>query len=123
MTSPSSQRDPNPHGRWLCSHLVELSFLGDRSLSETGLLEEIEATQAWVAVEKAYPVGSRVDLAAGDYRLSAEVVRCRSRENDYRLKLQFLSGSVWSPEVWRPDHLFLPPSAPSKAGGKGAPGS
>ena len=79
MTSPSPRRDPNPDARWLCSHLVRLNFPGDQSLSETGLLEEIEPTRAWVAVEAAYPLGSRVNLAADDFDVSAEVVRCRAK--------------------------------------------
>ena len=72
MTSPSPRRDPSADARWLCSHLVQLHFLGDRSLSETGLLEEIEATQAWVAVEAAYPVGGLWDLSAKGFQVSAE---------------------------------------------------
>ena len=120
MTSPSPRRDPNPDARWLCSHLVRLNFPGDQSLSETGLLEEIEPTRAWVAVEAAYPLGSRVDLTADDFDVSAEVVRCRARENDYRLQLRFL-GAAWSPRIWRPDHLYLPPSEQSKEAGRGPP--
>ncbi len=121
MTSPSPRRDPTADTRYLCSHLVQLHSLGDRSLSQTGLLEEIEATQAWVAVEAAYRVGGHVDLSAEDFQVSAEVVDCRARENDCLLGLQFLLDTVWSPEVWRPDHLYLPPPEQSKAGRKGAP--
>ncbi len=120
VPTPSSQRDSDPEARWLCSHLVELSFLGDRSLSETGLLEEIGATQAWVAVETAYPMGSHVDFTAQGFQVSAEVVVCRARENDYRIKLEFQAGRLWSPEVWEPDHLFRPPSKKSKAKGNRA---
>ena len=120
MTSPSPRRDPTADTRYLCSHLVQLHSLGDRSLSETGLLEEIAATQAWVAVEAAFPVGGRVDLSAQDFQVSAEVVDCRARENDYLLGLQFLLDTVWSPEVWRPDHLYLPPPEQSRARGKRA---
>lgn len=117
--SPSPRRDRNRGARWLCSQLVRLDLLGDRLSSECGLLEEIAATGAWVAVEAAHAAGERVDLSAGDFRVSAEVVGCRARENDQLLELRFLFGVVWSPEVWRPDHLYLPPPGPAQAGAGG----
>ena len=120
VPTPSAQRNSNPEAGGSALIWVELSFLGDRSLSETGLLEEIGATQAWVAVETVYPMGCHVDITAQGFQVSAEVVVRRARENDYRIKLEFQAGRLWSPEVWQPDHLCRPPSKKSKAKGNRA---
>ena len=95
----------------MCSHLVRLVFLGESQLSEMALLEEIAPDRAWVAVETAYPPESAVTISADGFEIRSRVVECRARENDFCLELRFDKGSSWSPELWRPDHLYRPASA------------
>ena len=110
----SSDHSPDIAGRWMCSHLVRLLFLGEPQLSETALLEEIGADCALVAVESAYPIGSVVNITADGLEIRSRVAECRARENDFCLDLRFDEGIRWSPELWRPDHLYLPASASTK---------
>lgn len=98
----------------MCSHLVRLVFLGEPQLSETALLEEIGADRALVAVDTAYPAGSVVDVTADGFEIRSRVAACRARDNDFCLDLRFDEGIRWSPELWRPDHLYLPASVATK---------
>ena len=112
----SSDRSPDSSKRWMCSHLVRLVFLGEPQLSETALLEEIGPDIALVAVETPYPAGSIVKITANSFEARSRVVKCRPRENDFCLDLRFDEGTRWSPELWQPDHLYLPSSASTKKG-------
>ena len=40
---------------------------------------------------------------------------CRARENDFLLELKFEEGCRWSPDVWKPDHLYSPSKQRLKA--------
>ncbi len=107
----------------MCSHLVRLVFLGEPQLSETALLEEIGADRALVAVDTAYPPDSVVTITADSLELRSRVAECRARENDFCLDLRFDEDIRWSPELWRPDHLYLPGSvSPKKRKAAGAGG-
>ena len=98
----------------MCSHLVRLVFLGEPQLSETALLEEIGADRALVAVDTAYPADSVVNITADGLEIRSRVAACRARENDFCLDLRFDEDIRWSPELWRPDHLYLPGSVSPK---------
>ena len=110
----SSDHTPDTGGPWMCSHLVRLVFLGEPQLSETALLEEIGADRALVAVDTAYPTDSVVNMIADGLEFRSRVAECRARENDFCLDLRFDEGIRWSPELWRPDHLYRPASVPPK---------
>ncbi len=125
MPGPEATSDhtPDTTGRWMCSHLVRLVFLGEPQLSETALLEEIDADRALLAVNTAYPADSVVTITADSLELRSRVAECRARENDFYLDLRFDEDIRWSPELWRPDHLYLPGSvSPKKRKAAGAGG-
>ncbi len=94
--------------RWLCSHLVELQFDDERFSPHGALLEEIEAFGAAIAVETPYPIGARLKITAGDFEIPAQVTLRLPRETDFLIWARFADGRLWDPEVWRPDHLYLP---------------
>ncbi len=98
----------------MCSHLVRLVFLGESQLSEMALLEEISPDRAVVGVETAYRPESAITITADDFEIRSRVVECRAREKDFCLELRFDQGIRWSPELWRPDHLYLPGSMSTK---------
>jgi hypothetical protein len=93
--------------RYLCSHIVEI-WHGRETTA--GLLEDLSAEGAAIAFEAPLERDELVVLVAGGLQAGARVRYCTRRENDYRLGLEFTSGSRWQPHQWRPDHLFLPPS-------------
>ena len=94
--------------RWLCSHLVELVADGGDRQPETVVLEEIAEEEAVAAVEQPLRQGSGVMIRATGLAAHAMVTQCLRRENDFQLEMRFDGGFRWSPEVWRPDHLYRP---------------
>ena len=92
--------------RYLCSHIVEISH-GGRTAA--GLLEDLSAEGAAVAVEAAVEASDLVEFRATGLRGRARVRYCRRRENDFVIGLEFANGCRWQPLEWQPDHLFLPP--------------
>jgi hypothetical protein len=121
-----TESDHNPaigqEGRepWLCSHLVRLFLDDEPRTSEIVQLEEISADGVGVAVESVYPKGLRLTIGASGFEARIVVASCQPRETGFRLEARFSDGFRWSPEIWRPDHLFRPPSLSPKA--KGAAG-
>jgi len=114
VASPSSSKDDAAPQRWLCSHLVELCFDGERFPARTALLEEIEAGGAAVGVESPYPIGTKLKIKAGVFEIPAEIVFRLPRETDFLLWARFAAGSRWDPALWTPDHLYLPPKRQKK---------
>lgn len=94
----------------LCSHLVRLVREDRGGVSQTVLLEEIFPEGATLAAEEFYPAGAAVRIEAEDFKASAAVENCTLREDGYRVEVRFLEGVRWSPERWRPDHLYRPPA-------------
>jgi hypothetical protein len=95
--------------RWLCSHLVELVFDSEKLPPRAALLEEIDAQSAAIGVECPYPVGTMLKIKAGDVEIPAQIVVLLPRETDFLIWAQFAAGHSWSPDAWKPDHLYLPP--------------
>ncbi len=93
--------------RYLCSHIIEIWHGRETTAA---LLEDLSTEGAAIAFEAPLDQDELVVLVAPGLRASARVRYCTRRENDYRLGLEFTSGSRWQPQQWRPDHLFLPPS-------------
>ena len=94
----------------LCSHLVKLVREDSGGVSETVLLEEIFPEGAALAAENSYSEGAVVRIETEGFKASAAVEDCTLREDDYRVEVRFLEGLRWSPERWRPDHLYRPPA-------------
>lgn len=103
----------------LCSQLASLSVDGCSQPAETILIEEIDSFGVLLAADSAYASGIRVTLRADGFKVAGHIVSCVRRENDYAVALDFADGFRWSPEVFRPEHLYAPPS---RAKGKGAAG-
>jgi hypothetical protein len=114
VPGPFTSKDTASGRRWLCSHLVELQFDGERFPARTALLEEIDAQGAAVAVESPYPTGTRLKIKAGVFEIPAEIVFRLPRETDFLLWARFAAGCRWDPAVWQPDHLYLPPRRQKK---------
>ena len=93
--------------RYLCSHIIEIWHGRETTAA---LLEDLSTEGAAIAFEAPLDQDELVVLVAPGLRASARVRYCTRRENDYRLGLEFTSGSRWQLQQWRPDHLFLPPS-------------
>ena len=108
-----SKKEPSGR-RWLCSHLVEIEFDGERFLPQAAILEEIAAEGAALGVEAPYPTGARLTIKAGAFEIPAEIVFRLPRETDFLLWARFAGGRRWDPEVWKPDHLYLPPQSKKK---------
>jgi len=93
----------------LCSQLASLLVDGSSQPAETILVEEIDSFGLLLAAESAYASGIRVTLKAGDFEVSGRIVSSVRRENDFAVALDFADGFRWSPEVFRPEHLYAPP--------------
>jgi hypothetical protein len=94
--------------------VVQLVFDGDRFPSSVALLEEIEAESAAIGIESPYAVGATLKIKAGDFEIPAQIVLLLPRETDFLIWVQFTAGGSWDPDVWKPDHLFLPPKRDKK---------
>ena len=97
--------------RYLCSHIVAVSF-GQREQTEEALLEDLCAEGAGLALETPILAGDEVEVAVGNLWVGARVLYCSPRQNGFRLGLEFAGEWRWRPESWRPDHLFLPSPSP-----------
>ena len=109
MPRPFVERRRSP--RYLCSHLVEIRWLDSQGAAHAipGLLEDVSREGAAIAVEQPIEAGTMVELITPGLQGRAEVRYCRPREQDFHLGLEFAGGCRWEPELWQPDHLFLPP--------------
>jgi hypothetical protein len=113
--SKSNQRGTDPCRWWLCSHLVRVILEEPAGSAETGVLEEIREDAMRVAVENRFAQGQSLDVQADGFERNALVAACSQRETDYLVELRFTDGFRWTPEVWTPEHLYLPEARKSKA--------
>jgi len=96
--------------RYLCSHIVDISRQDSDGYVRLGpaLLEDLSREGAGVSLESPIAPGETVELMAPGLRAQAVVRYCRVRENDRQLGLEFDVPWRWQPDLWEPDHLFLP---------------
>ena len=101
--------------RLLCSDLVTLLLHGPRVATRelTAVLEEISVHGACVQLEDAIPLETSVRFlfarSAGGNDLTGTVIRCAQQPGlGYFAEIQFSPGCTWSPELYRPMHLFDP---------------
>ncbi len=106
VSRPAVERRRSP--RYLCSHVVEIRRGGQVAAA---LLEDLCLEGAGVAVETWVETGEAMELVAPGLQARARVCYCRPRENDFVVGIHFDEDFRWRPDQWRPDHLFLPPSA------------
>ena len=105
-------------GRVLCSHLVRLRIDGAVRPAEWVNLEEIDAFGAVVASPQPFPTQVEVRILAKGFEAPGFIQRCREREEDFALTIEFVGGFRWSEELWRPEHMFAP-GAKAKGAGAG----
>lgn len=70
-----------------------------------GVLEEIDAFGATLAVERDYSPGIILRIQADGFDAPAVVTRLRPRNGESELVVEFLQGFRWNPVQWRPNHL------------------
>ena len=68
-----------------------------------------------VAVENRFAQGQSLDVEADGFEQTTVVDACAQRETDYLVELRFSNAFRWTPEVWTPEHLYLPQAPKSKA--------
>ena len=68
-----------------------------------------------VAVENRCAQGQSLDVQTDGFEQNTVVAACSQRETDYLVELRFSDGFRWTPEVWTPQHLYLPEAPKSKA--------
>ena len=109
MPAPIIERRRSP--RYLCSHLVEIRCSNGQAAAYVvaALLEDLSREGAAIAVEAPIEAGTILELITPGLQVRAEVRYCRPRERDFHLGLEFADGSRWNPELWQPDHMYLPP--------------
>jgi hypothetical protein len=91
--------------RYLCSELVALK----REAVETVVnLEEIWDDGAAIEMDDGMVVGQIVQLKCGDSVFPAKVTLAAKHEFGWRVEMEFASGTKWSPEVFRPQHMLDP---------------
>jgi hypothetical protein len=91
--------------RYLCSELVMLK----RDVTQTVVnLEEIWSDGASIEMDDGIEIGKQIDLVCGENQLTGTVARAEKHEFGWRIELQFLPGSRWTPEMFRPGHMLDP---------------
>ncbi len=120
MPSPGNPSDPPADAPadeawWLCSHLVSVSVLGTNADAPIAVLEEISPGGMRLAIDERIPEGTTLQVRAGAFKVEVTVVECRVRTDDFLLETRFERDFRWSPDVWTPDHLYLPPARRTKA--------
>jgi hypothetical protein len=105
MSDPISDR--RSEKRLLCSHLVELRWIGagvERRVM--GVLEEISGHGACVQCETSIPPGTAVRIGHGTGVLEAAARYSRERGGGYTVGMAL--RAAWSPDDFLPQHLFDP---------------
>lgn len=94
--------------RLLCADLVDVEWLESHGRRRhcTALLEDISAHGACLQFEMPFPSGTAVQINCSGKHLNAKVCYCVYREIGYFVGVEFASGSQWSPEQFKPQHLL-----------------
>ena len=111
------RQQPQEEAWYLCSQLVSLEGQERDGLECVVLLEEIHTDRARLAVDQPCPIGECFRITTEGIEIRAVATICMRRETNYLIELRFLDGYRWSPEEWRPQHLFLPRPRSAKAEG------
>lgn len=99
------------NSRYLCSDLLKIRGPGGwRGFAN---LEEIWNTGAILEAEEPIPAGQKLLLRNAAGKIWGEVVKVEAHEFGFRVELAFFRCRNWTPEVFRPRHLFNPDSLKS----------
>lgn len=94
----------------LCADLVTVEWreTSRRMRRCTGNLEDISVAGACVQVERPIQLGTLVRIANAKYTSEGEVKYCVFRETGFFLGVEFVPGSAWCKQKFRPQHLLDP---------------
>lgn len=111
--------------RQLCAELISIHLTSvDGSEREiVGILEEIATSRACLNLDEPVEAGSSMRFRCDRCSLSCEfngsVTGCRAEgAAGYTVEMQFAPGNDWSPEHYRPQHLFNPADLERKCSGR-----
>ena len=95
-------------GRYLCSHLVTLSWKDGASGVTQSIvnIEEIWAEGAVLESEAVAPVGSSAEIRCGKTFFAGKITRADVHEFGVRIEIEFSPLTPWSVERFRPEHLL-----------------
>lgn len=97
-----AEMDPR---RYLCSHLVTLRSDGK---SCTANLEEIQADGAVMETDFVMNPGTAVELDCGTVSLAGKITKAEEHGFGCRVTVEFSPSNTWSPELFRPEHMYDP---------------
>ena len=89
--------------RFLCSHLVKLSWGGGELVVN---LEEIWETGAVLECEQEVPKGALAEIRAGDVFYAGRLNMVQQHEFGWRVEMEFSPLTRWAEEQFRPAHLL-----------------
>jgi hypothetical protein len=92
-----------PHVRYLCSHLVKISWDDGATIAN---LEEIDAEGAWLESEVGLSPETVVELRSGSAYFEGKITKAEEHEFGWKICLQFSPLTPWSIERFRPEHLL-----------------
>jgi hypothetical protein len=100
----------------LCSDLIHLQWRKGKGWTRpaNAILEEISPASACVHSEVPVPANSVVRIRRGDKTIEGTVVNCAFDSIGYFAEIEFNAGFEWSPELFRPEHLFDPQTLAEK---------
>ena len=98
------------HARYLCSHLVTISWDDGATIAN---LEEIDATGASLESEVGLQPETVVELRSGAAYFEGKITEAEKHGFGWRICLQFSPLTPWSIERFRPEHLLDLTSLPA----------
>ena len=94
----------------LCADMLDVRWedASGQVHNQTALLEDISRSGACLQLEKPVPTGVECRLRCRGRDLVGKVQYCVYREIGYFAGLEFVPGSRWSRQSFRPQHLLDP---------------
>ncbi|OFV96162.1 MAG: hypothetical protein A3F68_04835 [Acidobacteria bacterium RIFCSPLOWO2_12_FULL_54_10] len=91
----------------LCAHPVQVSDSREKHpQQQEALLEQISRARATISLECPLRRGATVSIDCGTCELRGKVAGCRFAGYAYMADIDLPAGSQWSPDQFRPNHLF-----------------
>jgi hypothetical protein len=101
-------RERRSEVRLMCADMIQVrwKFASGKVRRATALLEDISASGACLHMETPVPRGSEIRWNAPGREFQGLVRYCVYREIGYFVGIAFRAGTKWSPQAYRPEHLF-----------------
>lgn len=103
-----TQRDNRKSERQMCSDFVSVAWQDQqgRRISDVALLEDVSPQGICLSMKLPLGVGRTVHLHTRGFEGEGEVRYCNLGEYGYLVGLEFINGTEWDREKWRPKHLL-----------------